>query len=113
MKRLLLATVLSTFCLAGCETTRVAVPVKPPADRMDCRVVEGGRPELPAEYVVDWSKVLTVDQARSEHEAYVRSVRAREGIVAGWIVTIEDRLFLCASDAEWQRDFFGRLPDPG
>jgi hypothetical protein len=97
--------------LAACETARVAVPVKPPADRMDCRFLAGGRPALPAEYVIDWSKVLTVDQARSEHDAYVRSVRTREGIVAGYVVTIEGKLFLCSSDAEWMTDFFARLPD--
>lgn len=112
MKRSLLAIALSTFCLAGCETTRVAAPVKPPADRMDCRELSG-RPAIPPEYVIDWSKVTTVAQARGEHESFVRSVRTREGIVAGHVVQVEDRLFLCASDAEWLRDFFGRLPDPG
>lgn len=84
--------------------------MKPDTERMDCRVL-AGRPAMPAEYVIDWSKVLTVDQARAEHEAYVRSVRTREGVTVGYIVAIEDRLFLCATDAEWLRDFYGRLPD--
>lgn len=110
MKLLLKALALSTFCLAGCETNRVAVPVKPPADRMDCQALDG-RPTIPAEYVIDWTRVMTVDQAKSEHEAFVRSVRTREGIVAGHIVEIEGRLFACSNDAAWLRDFFDRLPD--
>ena len=110
MKRQLLALALSTLCLAGCETFRTAVPVKPPADRMDCvAAAPADRPALPPEYVIDWSRVTTVPQARTEHEAYVRSVRTREGVAVGYIVTIEGRLFVCASDDEWLRDFFGRL----
>lgn len=112
MKRLLLATVLSTFCLAGCETVRTAVPVRPPAERMDCQAVEAeDRPAIPAEYVIDWSRVTTIPQARTEHEAYVRSVRTREGIVAGYIVELEGGLWVCASDDQWLRDFFDGLPE--
>lgn len=112
MTRLLWAVALSTLCLAAsaCETVRTAVPVKPDADRLDCRVL-ASRPALPAEYVIDWAAVTTVPQARYEHEAYVRSVRTREGVTVGHIVAIEERLFLCASDAIWLADFFARLPD--
>lgn len=85
-------------------------PVKPPADKYDCRALPG-RPAIPPEYVINWGAVTTVPQARSEHDAYVRSVRTREGIVAGHIVAIEGRLFMCASDAQWLEDFFSRLPD--
>lgn len=114
MKQLLRAIALSTFCLvaaSACGSTRVLVPVKPDPERMDCRELDGGRPVVPPEYAIDWSKVQTVPQARAEHDAFVRSVRTREGIVATYIVTIEGRLFLCASDAEWLTDFFDRLPD--
>ena len=114
MKRLLLGIALSTFCLAGsaCNTTRVAVPLKPDPARMDCVAVEPGqRPAIPPEYVIDWSKVETVAQARSEHEAFVRTVRTREGVVAGYVVQVEEKLFVCASDAAWLRDFFAALPD--
>lgn len=105
---------LSSLLLAGCGTTRVLAPVKPPADRMDCQAVDAkDRPALPREYVIDWSKVFTVPQARTEHETYVRSIRDREGVTVGYIVDLEGRLFLCSSDDEWLRDFFGRLPDPG
>ncbi len=112
MKRLLLGIALSTFCLAACNTTRVAVPLKPDPSRMDCVAVEGrDRPAIPPEYVIDWARVTTVAQARSEHEAFVRTVRTREGVVAGYVVQVEEKLFLCASDAAWLRDFFDALPD--
>lgn len=113
MKRLLLAIALSTSCLAAsCNTTRVAVPLKPDADRLDCVAVDpSARPSIPPEYVIDWSKVATVAQARSEHDAYVRTIRTREGIVAGYVVQLEDKVFVCASDAAWLRDFYAALPD--
>lgn len=114
MLQSLKALALSTpfFLLASCGPTAVLAPLKPPADRMDC-VAAGARPAIPAEYVIDWSKVLTVPQARSEHEAYVRVIRSREGIVVGHLVDVEGKLWACSNDAEWLRDFFGRLPDPG
>lgn len=112
MKLSLLAIALSTCCLAACETARVAVPLKPDADRMDCVAAPANaRPVLPPEYVIDWSKVTTVAQARSEHDSYVRSIRTREGVVAGYIVDVEGKLFLCANDAAWLRDFYAGLPE--
>lgn len=108
--RSIVAIALSTFCLAACETQRAAVALRPPEDRMDCRALDG-RPTIVGEYVIDWSRVTTVPQARAEHEAYVRSVRTREGVVAGYIVEVEERLWLCASDAAWLRDFYAGLPE--
>lgn len=113
MKLSLKAAVLLTLCslpLAACETNRVAVPLQPPAERMDCVAVRE-RPAIPAEYVIDWSKVTTVPQARAEHETYVRSIRNREGVIVGHIVTIEGALFACSTDAAWLRDFYAKLPD--
>lgn len=114
MKLSLKAAALSTLCslLGSCGPTAVLAPLKPPADRMDC-VAAGARPAIPGEYVIDWSKVVTVPQARTEHETFVRSVRTREGVVVGHLVNVEGRLFACSTDAEWLRDFYGRLPDPG
>lgn len=110
MLRPLLATALSTLCLVACETTPVAVPVTPPVDKMDCVALKASdRPALPPEYWIDWAHVTTVAQARSEHEAYVRSVRTREGVTVAYIMTVEGVQFACASDAEWLRDFFGSL----
>lgn len=77
---------------------------------MDCRPLDG-RPTIAGEHVIDWSRVTTIPQARAEHEAYVRSVRTREGVAAGYIVEVEERLWLCASDAAWLRDFYSGLPE--
>ena len=110
MKLSLLALALSTLCLASCETTRVAVPLKPPLERLDC-VALSGRPAIPPEHVIDWARVTTVPQAKIEHEAFVRSVRTREGIAVGHIVEVEGRLFACSNDAAWLRDFYARLPE--
>jgi hypothetical protein len=114
MKPLLQAGALLTLCslLGACETTRIAVPVEIPEDRVDCRAA-GDRPAIPPEHVIDWSRVTTVPQARAEHDAYVRSVRTREGVTVGWIVQIEGQLWACSNDDQWLREFYGRLPDPG
>lgn len=100
---------MSCSALAGCKE-KVVAPIKPPPERLVCEAA-GDRPKIPAEYQIDWSKVQTVDRARSEHDAYVRSVRTREGIVAGYIVTLEGTNFVCFNNAQWQRDFWGKLPD--
>lgn len=113
MRQSLMAAALLTLCslLAnGCAPTVALAPAKPPADRMDCVDVTG-RPALPAEYVIDWTAVTTVQQARSEHEAFVRVIRTREGVVAGHVVAIENKLFACSTDAAWLRDFYAGLPD--
>jgi hypothetical protein len=107
------AVALSTLCsLAACETVRVAVPLRPDLDnptRLICEAVPA-RPAIPAEYVIDWSRVTTVTQARAEHDAYVRSVRSRENIVVAHIVTLEGRLFVCSNNAQWWRDYWSGLP---
>lgn len=94
--------------LTGCAD-KIVAPVKPPPERLQC-VAAGDRPAVPAEYVIDWSKVATVDQARAEHMKFVASVRTREGIVTGYILRIEGKLWTCSSNAEWLRDFYGALP---
>jgi len=97
---------LSFLPVMGCSTTkRIAVPVIPPAERLVC-VAAGDRPAIPAEYVIDWSKVITVDQAKAEHLKYVASVRSREGVIVGYVVRIEGQLFACSNNAAWLRDFY-------
>ena len=110
MKRSLLALALSMSCLA-CAPTRVVVPLKPDPERLDC-VELSGRPTIPAEYVVDWTKVVAGgDAAQAEVTRLIASVRSREGIVAGYIVQLEERVFACSNDAAWLRDFYRPLPD--
>lgn len=116
MKRRLLVLALSTCCLAvsACAEKRVQVPIPIPADRMDCTELTGdqARPTIPAEYVIDWSKVTTVQQARTEHDAFVTRLRERERPVALYVVRLEGRVFACADDAGWLRDYTERLPEP-
>lgn len=96
--------------LTACGEKRVAVAIKTPPERMVCEAA-GDRPSIPAEYAIDWTRVTTVPQARTEHDAYVRSVRSREGAVAGYIVTIEGKLFVCSNNAQWRKEFEAGLPD--
>lgn len=109
MKRSLLGLALLTFSLAACVKQPVAVPLKPPAERLVCAPA-GARPSVPAEYVIDWNAVTTVAQARIEHDAFVRVLRSREGIITGYLVAIEGKLFACSTNAAWLRDFYEPLP---
>ncbi len=96
------------MALAGCATERLAVASRPDLDnpaRLVCEAASS-RPEIPAEYAIDWGRVVTVEQAKAEHDAYVRSIRTREGIIAGYVVDIEGRLFVCSSNAQWWRDYW-------
>lgn len=88
---------------ASCEK-RVVTSLPIPAERMDCVYVQD-RPTIPAEYKIDWQRVTTVAQAKGEHDRFVASIRTREGIVAGYLVKIEGRIFACASDAQWLREW--------
>lgn len=91
--------------LAGCEPKRVVTNLAPPAERLVCAPA-GARPNIPAEFVIDWAHVTTVAQAKIEHEGYVRSVRTREGVIAGYILDVEGKLFACANNAAWLRDWY-------
>lgn len=100
--------------LAGCEEKRIVLPSRPDlsnSERLFCETVPA-RPEIPSAYVIDWQRVQTVDQAKGEHDAYVRSVNARNGAVAAHIVELEGRLFVCSNNAQWWRDYWSALPDP-
>lgn len=100
--------------LAACrgEPLRSASALRPDRTNPERFICEpaGTRPQVPAEYVIDWSRVTTVPQARAEHDAFVRVLRNRERIVAGYIVQLEGRHFVCFNNMQWQRDFYSRLP---
>ena len=100
MKPYLMAVVL----LTGCSPQRVVEHLPTPPERLVCERA-GDRPALPPEYAIDWSKVTTVPQAVAEHDTFVRSIRTREGKVAGYLVEVEDRLFTCWNNAEWRRNY--------
>lgn len=112
MRQKLKALALSTCCLtltaASCEK-RIAVALKPPPERLQC-VAAGQRPNIPPELVIDWAHVTTVAQAKIEHEGYVRSIRQREGVIAGYILEVEGKLFACSNNAIWLREWFAATP---
>lgn len=102
----------AALALSACapEPKRIVTALKPPAERLECQTA-GTRPTIPPEHFIDWQRVATVPQAMSEHDAYVRSVRTREGVVAGYIVRVEGVNFACSNNAQWLREFFAGVPD--
>lgn len=108
MRPMLKALALSTFCLtltaASCGERHVVTALPTPPERLVCEGA-GNRPAIPPEYVIDWAKVATVAQAKSEHERYVGTIRTRENVIVGYITQIEGRLFVCSNNMAWRRDF--------
>lgn len=97
--------------LSACGEKRVVTNLEPPPERLQCVGVTK-RPTIPGEYQIDWSRVTTVPQAKAEHDAYVRSVRTREGVIAGYILDVEGKLFACSSNATWLREFYAGTAKP-
>ena len=102
--------------LPGCDKQRVATAIKPPPERLICEAA-GERPTIPAEYQIDWQTVasaptvpIAVERAKVEVGKLMATIRDREGVVAGYIVRIEGKLFVCSDNAAWMRDFYGKLP---
>lgn len=99
-------TCFSAAALASCgEPKRIVTNLAPPSERLQCAPA-GDRPVIAPEYRINWESVSTVAQARSEHERYVASVRTREGVIAGYIVEVEGKLFACSNNAKWLRDWY-------
>jgi len=93
------------FALTSCgETKRVAEFIPTPPERLVCEQA-GTRPTIPPETTIDWAHVTSVAQAKIEHEGYVKSVRTREGVVAGYVLAIEGKLFTCFNNAQRRREF--------
>jgi hypothetical protein len=99
------AVLLTSFSLlTACDTKRIATALPIPAERMDCAFT-ALRPALPAEHEIDWSKVVSVPLAKQEHDRFVASLRTRESKVTDYILDLEGKYFLCASDATWLREW--------
>lgn len=101
------ALALSTLCLAvsACGADKYTAEFIPtPPERLVCEQA-GTRPTIPPETVIDWVHVTSVAQAKIEHDGYVRSVRTREGVVAGYVLAVEGKLFACSNNAQWRREF--------
>ena len=91
--------------LCACETTkRTASFIPTPPERLICER-SGTRPTIPAEYAIDWTKVATVAQAKSEFDKYVAVIRNREGIVAAYVLKVEGVNFVCWNNMQYRRDF--------
>lgn len=113
------AKILSMLCFlplvsaGSCEPQVIPLNVKAEhPQRFVCERVdpESDRPALPPAHTIDWSSVLTVDQARGEHEAYKASILNRNGIVTGYITRLEGVNFVCWNNMEWQRQYYDGLP---
>lgn len=98
---------LSTLCLAvsACgDTKRVAEFIPTPPQRLICEPA-GTRPAVVPEHRIDWASVRTVEQARLEHEQFVKVLRTRESAVAGYVLDIEGKLFNCWNNMKWRREY--------
>lgn len=108
------AIIFVALLLSSCGDTVRSVsalrPDKTNPERFVCELA-GTRPTVPPEYVIDWSKVTTVAQAKTEHDKFVGTLRTREGIVAGYVLDVEDHLFVCFNNMRWQREFYAGLPE--
>lgn len=104
MRSLISAALLALTVAACAEPKRIVEAIPIPAERMDC-VAAGTRPAIPQEHKIIWENVSNVLQARQEYNQYVASVRAREGMVAGYVLSLEGKLFACSNDAQWLREW--------
>lgn len=103
MMRLIMVTAALILCLNACSSKHIVTHIPIDPDKIDC-VKSAARPKIASEYKIDWQHVKTVATARSEHDAFVASIRDREHKIAAYIIAIENQLFLCASDAQFLRD---------
>lgn len=107
MRPLKMAAVLSTCFLAvsACDTVRTVKALPIPPERIDCQTAIGKRPKLPPEYQIDWAKVASVGQAKTEFDNFKLALRGREKIVSDYVLTLEGELFQCANDDTWLREW--------
>jgi hypothetical protein len=119
MQRALLC--MAALLLTGCGDTVRSVsalrPDKTNPERFVCDLA-GTRPTVPPEYKIDWGTVgaapsvpEAVRLAQLEVAKFVGVLRTREGVVAGYVLNLEDHLFLCFNNVRWQREFYAGLPD--
>lgn len=106
MQRMKTALLLSTLSLAvsACGEQRIVESIPTPAERLICELA-GTRPTLTPEKAIDWSQIRTVDAAKLAHESFVKELRVRENVVAGYILKLEGNLFVCFNNMQWRREF--------
>lgn len=109
----LLAACAALPLISACGETKVIAKALPtPPERLVCERA-GTRPVIPAEPQIDWSQITSVEAARRAHLDFVAVVRTREGIVAGYVLKLEDVNFVCWNNVQWRREFEAGLAQPG
>lgn len=113
----------SALAVSGCQTTkREAVSLRPDVEHPQWFVCEaaGTRPVIPPEYKIDWAKVgeaptvaLAVEAAKAEVAKLIGTLRTREGVVAGYVLDLEGKNFVCFNNNRALLDFYRGLPQPG
>lgn len=91
-------------------------PDKTNPERFVCEPA-GTRPPITPDHLMNWQFVgmaatipEAVERAKAEHQKFVAQKNERERIVATYVLLVEDRLFLCANNAQWLREFYAGLP---
>ena len=87
-------------------------------DRFKCELA-GTRPTILPNVEPNWIFVgeaptvaEALDRAKAEHREFVKRANERERIVAGYLLMVEDNLFLCFNNMTWQREFYQGLETP-
>lgn len=97
---------LCSLALASCgEPKRIVTNLPPPSAWLVCEEA-GPRPAIGAEHRIDWPKVVTVPQARAEHEQFVKVLRNRESTITTYLMSIEGKLFACGNNMQRLRQFY-------
>lgn len=99
---------MSCFLLAACEPQKIVEPLPTPPERLVCEAA-GIRPDIPAEEPIDWGAIRTVEEARDAYARFLATVRTREGIIAGYVLQLEGKLFVCFNNMEWRRQWEAEL----
>lgn len=98
---------LSTLCLAvsACGTPKYTAEFIPtPPERLVCELAST-RPTIKPTKPIDWARITTVAEAKLAHEDYAHQVLVREGVAAGYILSLEGELFRCYNNMHWRQDF--------
>lgn len=95
--------------LTGCKDRVVIKPLNVAAtypDKFECeKGVEGGRPALPPELAVPDS----LANYKEWHKEFLERVRARELVVANYVLALEAVNFKCWDNMQWQKDYYSKL----